>query len=339
KIAVVLGDDLTETMDEAQIRAAQTLEGTSLGGRPLIAANAYLGARPVAEALATGAEIVLVGRTTDAALTLGPLIHEFGWGAADWDLLAAGTIAGHLLECGGQVTGCYFADPGRKDVPDLARAGFPIAEVSAEGAVTITKPEGTGGLVSPATVTEQLLYEMHDPARYLTPDVVADISEASLAHGAPDRVSLAGVRGHPAPPTLKATICVENGWLAEAEISYAGPGALARARLAGEVVAERLALLGIEEPPRIDIIGAHSVLSGGQAQPAAPDGDYRLRAALRAQMKAPAQTLADEVLALYCSGPAGGGGVRAAVTPQLATASILVPRGPVEARTRIEVLP
>ncbi|MEM6932961.1 MAG: acyclic terpene utilization AtuA family protein, partial [Pseudomonadota bacterium] len=159
KIAVVTGDDLAEVMSESEIREAPTLEGTDFAGRSLIAANAYLGARPVAEALATAADIVLVGRTTDSALVLGPLIHEFGWEERDWDRLAAGTVAGHLLECGAQVTGAYFADPGKKDVPDLARVGFPIAEIASDGEMTITKPKGTGGCVTTATVTEQLLYE------------------------------------------------------------------------------------------------------------------------------------------------------------------------------------
>ncbi|MEM9371347.1 MAG: acyclic terpene utilization AtuA family protein, partial [Pseudomonadota bacterium] len=310
KIAVVTGDDLAEVMSESEIREAPTLEGTDFAGRSLIAANAYLGARPVAEALATAADIVLVGRTTDSALVLGPLIHEFGWEERDWDRLAAGTVAGHLLECGAQATGAYFADPGKKDVPDLARVGFPIAEIASGGEMTITKPKGTGGCVTTATVTEQLLYEMHDPAAYLAPDVTADITEVHLEDDGSDRITVKGVRGHPAPPTLKATICVENGWLGEAEISYAGPNALARARLAGEVVAERLSLRGVNHAPRVEVIGAGSVLLGGSPQDASPDGDYRTRVALLAETREAAQMVADEVLSLLCSGPAAGGGVR-----------------------------
>ncbi len=175
----------------------QTMEGIGLDGRAVLAANVYLGARPVAQAVATGADVVLVGRTTDSALALGPLVHEFGWGARDWDRLAQGTVTGHLLECGGQVTGCYFADPGFKDVPDPARAGFPIAEVEADGTFVITKPEGTGGLVDRRTVTEQLLYEMHDPAAYLVPDVVLDCTELELAEAGPDRIRVTGARGRP----------------------------------------------------------------------------------------------------------------------------------------------
>ncbi|MEM9044672.1 MAG: acyclic terpene utilization AtuA family protein [Pseudomonadota bacterium] len=335
RIAVVLGDDLTSIMSEDEIRRAPSMEGTDLAQRPLIAANAYLGAKSVAAALATGAEIVLVGRTTDSALALGPLIHEFGWGPEAWDHLAAGVVAGHLLECGAQVTGAYFADPGFKDVPDLARVGFPIANVSEEGSIVITKPPGTGGCVTKATVTEQLLYEMHDPAAYLTPDVTADITEVTLSEEASDRIKIAGVRGHPAPETLKATICVENGWMGEAEISYAGPNALARARLAGEVVAERLAMHGVNQRPRVEIIGAGSVLTGGVATDMRPDGDYRMRVAMLAETKEGAQMVADEVLSLLCSGPAAGGGVRSHVSAQMATASILVPRDRVEAQVQI----
>ncbi|MEM7508671.1 MAG: acyclic terpene utilization AtuA family protein [Pseudomonadota bacterium] len=338
RVAVVLGDDLLQEMTEAEIRAASTMEGIALGPRPLVAANAYLGARPIAEALATGADIVLVGRSTDSALALGPLVHEFGWGEQDWDRLAAGTIAGHLLECGAQVTGAYFADPGFKDVPDLARVGFPIAEVAADGTMVITKPRGTGGCVTRATVTEQLLYEMHDPAAYLTADCTADITALHLAEDGPDRVRVTDVRGHPAPQTLKATVSVEDGWHAEAELSYAGPNALARARLAGGVLVERLAIRGHNQRPRVEVIGAGSVLTGGHAVDAPADGDYRLRAAMQAETREVVEVLADEMLTLYCSGPAGGGGWRRHVTAQIATASILVPRERVEPNVRVEVL-
>jgi len=315
KIAAVTGDDLTEVKMAEEIAAMPTIEGIGFEGRPIIAANVYLGARGIAKALEAGADIVLVGRTTDSALALGPLVHEYGWAIDDWDRLAAGTICGHLLECGGQVTGTYFADPGFKDVPDLARAGFPIAEVEADGQMIITKPSGTGGLVSQATVIEQLLYEMHDPSAYLVADCVSDISDVFLEDDGPDRVSVSGVRGHPAPPTLKATVCVDNGWMAEAEMTYAGPNALARAELAGEVVRERLGILGVNEMVRIDLIGTGAVLDGGSAErrkarrlPA--DGEYRIRVAGMATDRVTAQRINDEVQSLYCSGPAAGGGFR-----------------------------
>ena len=340
KIASVVGDDLTAAMTNDEILSTPTMEGIGFDGRPIVAANVYLGARGIADALATGADIVLVGRTTDSALALGPLIHEYGWSEDDWDRLAAGTICGHLLECGGQVSGTYFADPGFKDVPDLARAGFPIAEVEEDGSMIITKPENTGGLVSRATVIEQLLYEMHDPAAYLVADCISDITQITLTESGPDRIHIAGVKGHPAPQTLKATVCVDNGWMAEAEMTYAGPNALARAELAGEVVRQRLGILGMNEPARIDIIGTNSVLDGGNAErrrarTLSTDGEYRLRVASMASERTTAQMVADEVQSLYCSGPAAGGGYRCHVTPQIATASILIPRDRIEPHVEI----
>ena len=343
RIAIVAGDDLSETMSEAEILAAPTMEGTGFHGRALISANVYLGAEPVAEALGTGADIVLVGRTTDSALALGPLVHEYGWGPDESDRLAAGTMAGHLLECGGQVTGAYFADPGFKDVPGLARVGFPIAEIAGDGTMVITKPEGTGGMVTRATVTEQILYEMHDTAAYLVPDVTVDVTGLELSDDGPDRIRVTGVRGHDRPEKLKATVCVDNGWLGEAEMSYAGPNALARAELAGEVVRERLAAQGMNEPVRIDIIGAGSVLDGGVAERRRDrslpfDGDYRVRVSALSDREEIARRVTDELQMLYCSGPAGGGGFRCHVTPQLATASILVDRRKVEPNVRVEVI-
>ena len=342
RVATLTGDDLLEIMPAAEIAAMDTLEGIGLEGRPVIAANAYLGARPVAAAVATGADVVLVGRTTDSALALGPLIHEFGWAPDNLDRLAQGTVAGHLLECGGQVTGCYFADPGFKDVPDLAHAGFPIAEIDADGSFTVTKPAGTGGLVNRQTVTEQLLYEMHDPAAYLVPDVTLDCTELDAVEEAPDRVRVTGARGHAPPPSLKATVSVDGGWLGEAFMTYSGANALARADLAGEIVRARLAEHGLNEPVRIEILGTGATHDGGSATRRAArhlpgDGEYTVRIASQSVDKAKAQMIADELMMLYCSGPAAGGGYRASVTSQIATASVLIPRQRVEPNIRIEV--
>ncbi|MEL6267498.1 MAG: acyclic terpene utilization AtuA family protein [Pseudomonadota bacterium] len=342
-VAAVTGDDLTAYIGAEEIAAQPTMEGIPIAGRPVVAANAYLGARPIAEALALGADVVLVGRTTDSALALGPLIHEFGWGPEDWDRLAAGTICGHLLECGGQLTGTYFADPGFKDVPDVANAGFPIAEIAADGRFTVTKPAGTGGCVTRATVTEQLLYEMHDPAAYIVADCVADVTALTLGEAGPDRIAVDGVRGRPAPATLKATVCVDNGWLAEAELSYAGPNALARADLAGEIVRQRLSQHGHNGPLRIETLGTGAVHDGGDPAKRAArrlpgDGEYRLRVAAPAADREGAERIADEVLSLYCSGPAAGGGYRRHVFAEMATASILLPRDRIEREVRIETL-
>jgi hypothetical protein len=274
---------------------------------------------------------VLVGRTTDAALSLGPLLHVHGWGGDALDVLAQGTVCGHLLECGAQVTGAYFADPGFKDVENLANVGFPIAEVGADGDVVITKAAHTGGLVNRATVIEQLLYEVHDPHNYLTPDVTLDLGEVRVEQIGPHRVRVCGAQGKAPPATLKATVCYDAGWLGEGEISYAGPNALPRARLAASVVRSRCQMIGIEEPVRVEVLGTQAIFDSDTQQRHAPiifpsEGEYRVRAAVRSANRKVAQRVADEVLSLYCSGPAGGAGVRQHVTSQVSTASILVDR-------------
>ncbi len=340
KVAVVDGDDLTAVMTEAEIRNHVPVEGLDMPEGKMVAANVYLGAQPIADALALGADIVVVGRCSDPALALGPLLHEFGWSLDDLDRIAAGTLAGHLLECGAQVTGGYFADPGFKDVPDFGRVGFPIAEITADGAITITKADDTGGLVSHRTVKEQILYEMHDPSAYLTPDVTLDITGVTVKEGGPDRVSVTGARGKPMPPTLKATLSFEGGWLGEGEITYAGPNARRRAELAIDVLRERARGLGTNWPLRFDLIGTVATFDGDDGDLRAgrdysADGEYRVRMATRGPDKQMAQWIADEVLSLYCSGPAGGAGVRHRIAPQVTTASILVDRARVKPTARL----
>ncbi|MCW5622411.1 MAG: DUF1446 domain-containing protein, partial [Burkholderiales bacterium] len=331
KVAALTGDNLLETMPAEDIRRLPLIEGLTLGDRPIVAANVYLGAQAVADALASGAQVVLVGRTTDAALSLGPLLHVHGWRADQLDLLAQGTVCGHLLECGAQVTGAYFADPGFKDVPDLARVGFPIAEVAADGDLIIGKAANTGGLVSRAGVIEQLLYEVHDPFNYLTPDVVLDMSEIDVEQIGTDRVRVSGARGKPPPVTLKATVSMDAGWLGEGEISYAGPNALARAELAAAIVRERCKALDISEPLRVEVLGTFALFDANDGSRRArvhpsSAGEYRVRAAVRSPERKIAQRVCDEVLSLYCSGPAGGAGVRQHLTAQIGTASVLVDR-------------
>lgn len=327
RVAVVEGDDLVAQLSP---EALQALLPVHVRGKALVSANAYLGAEQIAQALRDGAQVVVTGRVADPALALGPLMAHFGWTLEDADRIAAGTMAGHLLECGAQVTGGYFADPGVKDVPALARVGFPILEVHEDGRFLVTKPGGTGGCVDRRTVTEQLLYEIHDPAAYLTPDVVADITEVELGDVAADVVEVRGVRGHARPATLKATVCFEGGWLVEGEISYAGIGAAARAELAGEVVADRLQQLGIVPAKwRRELIGVASVFADDEGRfrpPSADAQDVRLRVAAQVTGRADADAIAREVLALYTCGPAGGGGVRTHVTPRLGSTSCYVPR-------------
>ena len=325
RIAVVTGDDLSGPEVRADLMARL---GAAGDGLEIASANAYIGADGIAEALRAGAEIVVTGRVADPSLTVGPALAHFGWALDDWDRLARATMAGHLLECGAQVCGGYYADPGYKDVPDLARVGYPIARLDADGHCTVMKADGTGGCLDEHTVKEQLLYEVHDPAAYLTPDVVADIGDAEVRETGPGEVRLTGVRGHARPATLKANVFYHHGWLAEGEISYAGRGAEARARLAAQVLRERLAGCG---PIRADLIGVASVLAddAGRWLDAVPPGDardVRLRVAMNHADRRVAERLPREVTALYTCGPAGGGGVRTAIRERLGTVSCQVPR-------------
>ena len=330
KIAVVEGDDLSGLLSADELAKRET-DGTILrGAREVIAANVYLGAAPIAQALDQGADVVVTGRVADSALALGPLIHAFRWTLDDWDRLAAGTLAGHLLECGSQITGGYFADPSFKDVPGMAELGYPIAEIDSDGAIVISKPAGTGGRVDRFTVVEQLLYEIHDPSAYLAPDVVLDVTDVEVSETGPDRGRVTGARGKPAPQTLKATVCIEGGTLGEAEISYAGPNAAARARLAADIIAERMKKRAPNLRIRADAIGIVSVFgdNGGafSSRRNSPPEDVRLRFAAQSASAVEVELLLDEVEALYCAGPAGGAGVRRRLTPRLASASCLIER-------------
>jgi hypothetical protein len=332
RIAIVDGDDLTASITLDELRARET-GGTVLAGSPrVVAANVYLGAEGIARALDDGADVVVTGRVADPSLALGPLVHAHGWSWDDLPSLAAGTLAGHLLECGAQVTGGYFADPGVKDVPDFDEVGYPIAEVAADGAMMITKPTGSGGLVDRRTVTEQILYEVHDPAAYATPDLVLDVTEVALAEDGRDRIRVSGAAGKPRPDTLKATVFIESGLLGEAEISYAGPNALARAQLAADVVTKRMRRRAPALALRADLIGVGSVF-GNLAIPAVHEpAEVRLRCAAQSEDRAAIELLLNEVESLYCSGPAGGAGVRRHLTPRLASASCLIERDRVTPR-------
>jgi hypothetical protein len=325
RIAVVHGDALAS---DAQRELLRQRLGGALDGRDVVSATAYLGAAEIAEALRAGAQIVVAGRVSDPSLTLGPALAHFGWAMDDWQRLGRATMAGHMLECGLQVSGGYFCVPGLKDVPDVHAAGFPIAEIDADGEFVIGKADGTGGMVDARTVKEQLLYEVHDPARYLTPDVVADLSRAEVAELGGDRVAVRGITGHARPAELKVNVCYRGGWLAEAEISYAGVQAEARARLAADIVRKRL------DPAlrlRADLIGAISILGddAGSMLSALPDGharDVRLRVAAEHMDRKLAESVLREVTALYTCGPAGGGGVRTALRPRLNMLSCTLPR-------------
>jgi hypothetical protein len=327
KVAAVVGDDVLEACQQSSLPIME-FDGTvgQLGNR-LLSANAYLGAGPMAEALDGGADIVITGRASDPALFLAPLIHAFGWPMDDWNLLGKGIVAGHLLECAGQVTGGYFADPAFKDVKDLARLGFPIGEVGEDGSLIITKVEGSGGAVTAQTCKEQLLYEVHDPVKYLQPDVIADFSQVTIEEVGKDRVRISGGRGSQRPPTLKVSVGYVDSFIGEGQMSYAGPGALARGRLALDIVRERLKLTGVVASElRFDLIGVDS-LHGTQVSAHANEPyEVRVRVSGRTDNLREAIRIGNEVETLYTNGPAGGGGAFKSARDVVAVASVLLPR-------------
>jgi hypothetical protein len=327
KVAAIVGDDVLDACKAGDLPIME-FDGTikQLGNR-LLSANAYLGAEPMAQALAAGADIVITGRASDPALFLAPMIHAFGWAMDDWNLLGQGTVAGHLLECAGQITGGYFADPGYKDVAGLARLGFPIGEVGEDGSLVVTKVAGSGGAVTARTCKEQLLYEVHDPTKYFQPDVVADFSQVSVEEIAPDRVRVSGGRGTKRTSTLKVSVGYVDSFIGEGQISYAGPGALARGRLALDIVRERLKLTGVSTSElRFDLIGVDA-LHGSQVSAHANEPyEVRVRVSGRTENLREAVRVGNEVETLYTNGPAGGGGAWKSARDVVAVASVLLPR-------------
>jgi hypothetical protein len=325
KIAAVTGDDVLEDIAAAPYALMERPgETTAALNGSIVSANAYLGVAPIVQALAADADVVVTGRVADPALFMAPLVHEFGWRMDDWARLGQATVVGHLLECAGQITGGYFADPGYKDVADLARLGFPLAEVAEDGSAVLTKVPGSGGTVSLRSCKEQLLYELHDPARYYQPDVVADFSAVTLAADGADRVAVAGGSGTMRTGQLKVSIGYRDGFVGEGQISYAGAGALARAKLALEIVRERLRLTGVRTSElRCDIIGVDSLHRGPAA--AAPEPrEVRIRVTGRTDSLAEAARIGNEVETLYTNGPAGGGGAWKSAREVLGVVSTLI---------------
>ncbi len=326
KIAAVSGDDVLEQLKQGDYTFMETGRPVSERSNSLVSANAYLGAEPIVEALENGADVIITGRVSDPSLFLAAQIHEFGWRTDDWERLGRGTVLGHLLECAGQITGGYFADPGKKDIPGLARLGFPIAEIDENGNGIVTKVSGSGGLVTEATCKEQMLYEIHDPANYLTPDVRADFSGVTFIQEGKDRVSVHGASGHERPDTLKVSVGYVDSYIGEGQISYAGPGALGRAKLAQEIVKERLALTGVKTTElRFDLIGVNSI-HGDKLSLAAEPYEVRLRVTGRTEDMKEAVRLGNEVETLYTNGPAGGGGATKSARQVVAMLSTLIPR-------------
>lgn len=310
RVGVVEGDDLLPHL-AGMIAEGHELENMD-SGEPLapmvgkvMSANAYLGARPAVRALDLGADIVLCGRITDTALALAPLVHEFGWAEDDWNRLAAGTIAGHIIECGAQCTGGNFSR--WWEVPDLWKVGYPIVEVGEDGVFTVTKHDGTGGMVTTETVGEQLLYEMGDPTSYITPDVTADFTSIRLRQTGKDRVEVSRIEGRPNTPTLKISATYLAGYKATGQITLSGPRAVEKAELAADIVWKRLERAGVTFPPErreSEILGAGACLPGVFPRPAdLPEVVLRLSA--RDTEIAKIERFGMEIAPLVTAGPPG----------------------------------
>lgn len=310
KVGIVSGDDILGRL--AELRAAGAELSNLDSGEPfhniedrMTSANAYLGAFPIAEALALGADIVICGRVTDPSLVLGPLIHEFGWSAVDFSRLAAGTIAGHILECGAQCTGANYSN--WREVSDFTAIGYPVVEAYSDGRFVVTKHEDTGGLVNTETVASQLLYEMGDPRAYITPDVVADFTSARLHQEGPDRVRVDHVQGSSPTDFFKASISYRNGYKAVGQLTIAGPDALDKARLCAEIIFGRLKMDGVEfadEDRVVEFLGSGECLRG--IVPVPPDlSEIVLRLGVRDPDRSKVERFGMEIVPLVTSGPPG----------------------------------
>ena len=340
RVAAVAGDDLLDVVRHGDYPLLERAGCVADLGERIVSANAYLGVAPIVAALGGGADVVITGRVADPALFLAPLVHEFGWRMDDWDRLGQGTVIGHLLECAGQITGGYFADPGYKDAPALARLGFPLAEVAADGSAIIGKVAGSGGRITLATCKEQMLYELLDPAAYLQPDVTADFTSVRLAELAHDRIAVSGAAGRPRPPTLKVSIGYRDSFIGEGQISYAGPGAVARGRLALDIVAERLRLTRVRtNEVRFEMIGVDAIrpAAASNSREGPEPAEIRIRVAGRTDSLAEAVRIGDEVETLYTNGPAGGGGAWKQARRIIAVVSMLIPQDRVAPSVHYEV--
>jgi hypothetical protein len=333
-VAVIEGDDVLALLDP-QTELIDTGGTIASFGRPPISANAYIGI----EALMPGldSDVVIAGRAADSSLFLAPIAYHFGWALDDWDRIACGAVAGHLLECTAQITGGYFADPGYKSVPGMDDIGYPLGEIHADGSMVIAKTPDTGGMITDLTVKEQLLYEVHDPRAYLTPDVTANFATVELTDQGKDRVGVRNATGQPRPDQLKVTIGFDGGFLGEGEVSYAGPGAVGRARLAADIIERRLRRFWPDDIPfRIDLIGVSALFASARPFEGSSQ-DVRLRVATRALERDLVERLLEEVECIVINGPAGGGGHRERLVPSVVTRSALIDRAAVQATCRVLV--
>jgi len=346
KIACVTGDDIYDRLDDLAAQGVSFADketGQALGDirDRVLFASVYLGAQAVADALRTGADVVITGRTTDTAQFLGPILYEFGWAADDWNRLAQGIILGHVMECSGQATGGNF-QVGWEDVADLHRIGYPIAEVSEDGSFILTKADNTGGLVSVRTVKEQFLYEIHDPTTYITPDVICDLTTTRIEQVGENRVRVSGTTGRPAPPTLKALLGYADGWMGEGYISFSWPKAYSKAKRAAEIVTKRLEMQGVRpQEIHIEYIGINSLWGALAPEPTDDDAinEVRLRVAIRTQNKKDCEVLAREFPPLLLSGPPTASAVAGTPQPRelMGLWSTLIPRELIEPHVRITV--
>lgn len=325
KVAAVTGDDVLDKINPNE-NSLETGEPLVKAG-PLVSANAYLGVEGILEALETDADIIITGRVADPSLFLAPMMYEFNWHNDNYTLLGKGTVLGHLMECAGQVTGGYYADPGKKEVTDMANLGHPIMEVAANGTGVLSKVVGTGGVINLDTAKEQLLYEVVNPHEYVTPDVIADYTSVKLVQTGRDEVRITGGGGKTKPATYKVSVGYQTFYLGEGEITYAGSNAVSRAKLAGDIIRDRLKTDFPEL--RVDLIGLNSVHGDAFHKNTVPY-EIRLRVAGKASSSAQAALIGEEVEALYTNGPGGGGGVRKYVHETVGIVSTLLERDKVK---------
>jgi hypothetical protein len=343
KVAVVHGDDVFDRLDSFlekgyEMRDMDTGEPITTIRSRVMSANAYIGAFPLAQALDSGADVVIAGRSTDTALTLAPMVHKFGWKEDDWNKLAAGTIAGHIIECGAQCTGgnCQVD---WENIPDMANVGYPIIEAEPDGTFTVTKHEAAGGRVHSDTVKEQLLYELGDPKRYLTPDCTADFTSIQLEDSGPNRVRVSGIRGGPRPPTLKLSISYTDGWKAIGTLVYSWPDALPKARAADRIVRQRLKALGLHYDEIYTEFFGVNACNGPVAPPNPDPPEVQLRIGVRGQDRKQVDRFTRELIPLVLNGPPGATGFgegRPPVREIVAYWSALIPRE--EIQTTVEVI-
>lgn len=331
-VGVVHGDDVRMQVLQHDLELPEMGVRARAVSDRIISANAYVGAESIVACLEQDARFVLGGRFSDPSLFVGPICHELGWALDDWPRLGIATMVGHLLECGVHSTGGNFEDPPYRVVPDPHNLGFPMAEMD-EASVIITKLDGTGGAVNVPTTKTQLSYEIHDPARYLTPDVTADFSQVTVTEVGPNRVRVEGAGGRARPDTLKVLVGLDLGWKAVGEISYAGPGCVERAQRGEEIVRRRLEPFGAQiEELRFDLVGQNS-LTGGIVKGGYPP-EVRLRVAARCNSREVADTVAYEAEYLYF-GPAGAGGATGSVVPAIGVTPAYLPRTAVTLETEL----